>query len=100
MKSVNEQKSEKVQLYAKMNPELVLQDLLLEKYDFRYNLITEQVEFKKKKSDRDTFILLDKRLLNTLCMEVREAGVKCWDKDVLQSSSSKSVAPLLYGYTD
>ena len=84
MKSVNEQKSKSVQLDAKKNPELVLQDLLLEKYDFRYNLITEQVEFKKKKSNRDAFILLDKRLLNTLCMEIREAGVKCWDKDVLR----------------
>ncbi len=66
------------------NPEIYLQKLLNERYDFRYNLITEQVEFRKKSTDKECypFTLLDKRQLNTLCLELLESDVRCWDKDV------------------
>ena len=65
-------------------PEVYLQKLLNERYEFRYNVITEQVEFKMKTNTTqgETFSLLDRRQLNSLCLELLEEGVRCWDKDV------------------
>ena len=30
------------------------------------------------------FCILDKRMLFTLCLEMRESGINCWDKDLLR----------------
>ena len=75
---------EKTMKHTNKNPEVYLQKLLREHYDFRYNLITEQVEFRKKTDgvEPPSFALLDKRQLNTLCLELLESNVRCWDKDV------------------
>ena len=65
------------------SPEVYLQKLLRKNYEFRYNVITEQVEYRTKTGPND-FSLLDKRRINSLCLELMEQGVKCWDKDVLR----------------
>lgn len=59
-----------------------LQDKLSERYEFRYNTLTGQVEYKVKEDSINTFRILDKRMLFTLCLEMRELGVNCWDKDI------------------
>ena len=61
----------------------LLEDLeiyLFKVYDFRFNVLTEQTEYRKK--GESVFHLVDQRVLNTLCMKVRKQGINCWDKDV------------------
>ena len=61
----------------------VLEDLeayLFTRYDFRYNVLTEQAEYRPK--GECDFHLVSQRVLNTLCMEARKQGINCWDKDV------------------
>ena len=53
---------------------------LFKVYDFRFNVLTEQTEYRKK--GESVFHLVDQRVLNTLCMKVRKQGINCWDKDV------------------
>lgn len=103
-----------------------IQEALSTKYEFRYNCITEQVEFRERKinissedsyidienqdnsaieiktnndskiqdknnSDTKEFSLVNKRVLNTLCLELREAGIKCWDQDVQRYINSTRI---------
>lgn len=74
-------------------PEQLLCEKLNEMYEFRYNIITEQVEYRKKTSFpensegiyrlvEEPFSILDKRIMFTICMEIREMGIRCMDKDV------------------
>lgn len=74
-------------------PEQLLCEKLNEMYEFRYNIITEQVEYRKKTSFpknsegiyrlvEEPFSILDKRIMFTIYMEIREMGIRCMDKDV------------------
>lgn len=51
-------------------------------YDFRYNVLSEVNEFRPKGMGMEAFRPLGKRELNALCMEVQEAGIACWDRDL------------------
>ncbi|MCI1648738.1 MAG: DUF3874 domain-containing protein [Bacteroides sp.] len=51
-------------------------------YDFRYNLLTEETEFRPLNSRGEAFQPIGKRDLNTLCLEAHGEGIPCWDKDV------------------
>ena len=86
-KNVSEVKNESVEASMKTetNPRKssLLEDLetyLFAKYDFRFNVLTEQTEYRKK--GECVFHLVDQRVLNTLCMKARKQGINCWDKDV------------------
>lgn len=59
-----------------------LSGYLMSHYDFRYNLISEVNEFRPKGMGIEAFRLLGKRELNALCLEVQEAGIACWDRDL------------------
>lgn len=78
---------------SESKPEQLLCEKLNEMYEFRYNIITEQVEYRKKTSFpknsegiyrlvEEPFSILDKRIMFTICMEIREMGIRCMDKDV------------------
>ncbi|MGL5273861.1 MAG: VapE domain-containing protein, partial [Phocaeicola sp.] len=71
-----------------------IQQELEKEYHFRYNKLTGQVEYSVKRSDvEDTpFQILDKRKLFTLCLEMREKGINCWDKDVQRYLFSSRIA--------
>ena len=58
-------------------------------YDFRFNLLTEQTEYSPK-GKRD-FTLVDQRTLNTFCIDARNEGINCWDKDVSRLMCSKKI---------
>ena len=63
------------------NPKLEdLQNFLSENFDFRYNILTDMPECKPK--DTTTYRMIDKRMMNTLCMEAMMNGVDCKDADV------------------
>ena len=55
---------------------------LQERYDFRYNLLTEETEFRPAGKRGTPFEPIGKRELNTFCMEAHDQGISCWDKDL------------------
>ena len=71
----------------------MLEDLevcLFSNYAFRFNVLTEQTEYRKK--SESVFHLVDQRVLNTLCMKARKQGINCWDKDVSRLLLSQQIA--------
>ena len=63
------------------NPKLEeLQNFLNENFNFRYNVLTDMPECKPKNTT--TYRMIDKRMMNTLCMEAMMNGVDCKDTDV------------------
>ena len=63
------------------NPKLEeLQNFLNENFYFRYNVLTDMPECKPKNTT--TYRMIDKRMMNTLCMEAMMNGVDCKDADV------------------
>ena len=78
----------------------LLEDLeiyLFKVYDFRFNVLTEQTEYRKK--GESVFHLVDQRILNTLCMKVRKQGINCWDKDVSRLLLSEQI-PDFHPFTE
>ena len=74
-------------------PSTVLQRLekfLMSKYDFRFNVLTEQTEYRRK--GEGTFRQVEQRALNTLCIDARSQGINCWDKDVSRLLLSEKIA--------
>ena len=69
-----------------------LEEYLTEMYDFRFNVLTEQVEYRRKEDASGDFRLVDQRALNTFCLEAKTEGVNCWDKDVNRLLCSQKVA--------
>ena len=67
-----------------------LETYLFDRYDFRFNVLTEQSEYAPKGDH--TYQLVDQRTLNTLCIEARAAGINCWDKDVSRLLCSQKIA--------
>ena len=67
-----------------------LEEYLNGNYDFRFNLLTEQPEYRKKGDE--VFAQADQRMLNTFCMEASEQGINCWNKDVSRLLLSKRIA--------
>lgn len=55
---------------------------LLSHYDFRYNQLTEETEFRPADNRDAPFASIGKRELNSFCIEAHEQGISCWDKDL------------------
>lgn len=72
--------------------ETELQEELTRRYDLRYNMVTGQIEFRTKNMSGGVFNILDKRILFTLCLEMRESGINCWDKDIQRFIFSSRIA--------
>lgn len=69
-----------------------LQDYLCGKYDFRYNLLSETTEMREKEEENISYHAVNQRTMNTLCMDAREQGINCWDKDVSRLLNSQKIA--------
>lgn len=68
---------------------LRLQKFLESRYELRFNVLTEEAEFRRKPTDRkkvkkkeEPWHNLDKRWQNTLVLEARAAGICVWDVDM------------------
>ena len=69
----------------KKQPVLLTQhvtDFLKTRYDFRYNMLTEETEFRPSGQCTVSFQRIDKRELNTFCLEAHGEGINCWNKDL------------------
>ena len=53
-----------------------LEKYLFKNYDFRFNVLTEQVEYACKGSEK--YVLADQRTMNTFCIDARNQGINCW----------------------
>jgi predicted P-loop ATPase len=63
------------------NPKLEdLQNFLYANFDFRYNILSDMPECRRKNTT--TYRMIDKRMMNTLSMEAMMNGVDCKDADV------------------
>ena len=88
-----------VKAEAKSRKSSLLDDLegfLFARYDFRFNVLTEQTEYRRK--GEGMFMQVDQRVLNTLCIDARSEGINCWDKDVsrlLHSQKMEDFHPFL-----
>lgn len=51
-------------------------------YDFRYNQLTEEVEFRRAGGVGESFSSVGKRELNSFCLQAHAQGISCWDKDI------------------
>ena len=58
-----------------------LEEFLFGTCDLRYNILTEQQEFRPKGSD-GCFETVTKRVLNSITLDAQAAGIVCWDSDV------------------
>ena len=67
-------------------------DFLQTHYDFRYNLLTEETEFRPEDNRDVAFTPVGKRDLNTFCMEAHQDGISCWDKDLSRYVYSTRIA--------
>ena len=61
-------------------------------YDFRYNVLTEETEFRPIGQMNASFAAVNQRVLNTLCLEAHEAGISCWDRDLSRCIYSTRIA--------
>ena len=103
--SVVENVAKEVSVKTEKNPRKssLLEDLetyLFAMYDFRFNVLTEQTEYRKK--CEGVFHMVDQRVLNTLCMKARNQGINCWDKDVSRLLLSEQIPDFhpFTGYAD
>ena len=75
-----------------IHPSTMLQRLetyLSDKYDFRFNVLTEQTEYAPK--TETSYQMIDQRTLNTFCIDARSHGINCWDKDVSRLLMSQKI---------
>lgn len=61
-----------------------VESFLKSNYDFRYNILTEETEFRSLMHGSEAFSPVNQRVLNTLCLEAHEAGISCWDRDIVR----------------
>lgn len=55
---------------------------LKSRYDFRYNVLTEETEYRLLERMEEGFAPVNQRVLNTFCLEAHESGISCWDRDL------------------
>jgi hypothetical protein len=68
-----------------------LETFLQERIEFHFNLLSEETEYRYKRSEADRFYPVTQRDLNSICMEARRTGIDCWDRDVNRFVYSKEV---------
>ena len=83
--SAEKENKEKKEETERKQPVRLTQEVrafLQKQYDFRYNLLTEETEYRPAGKRGIPFEPVGKRELNTFCMEAHDQGIPCWDKDL------------------
>ena len=65
---------------------------LKSRYDFRYNVLTEETEYRLLERMEEGFAPVSQRVLNTFCLEAHESGISCWDRDLSRCIFSTRIA--------
>lgn len=67
-------------------------EFLSSHYEFRYNIISEQTEFRPINVTDAVFHPVTQRELNSICIDMQRNGIVCWDKDLLRYVNSTKIA--------
>ncbi|MBR0244057.1 MAG: hypothetical protein IJQ38_05700 [Bacteroidaceae bacterium] len=68
-----------------------LQEFLQQRYDLRFNELTNSVEWRRNHSASFAFQALDSRVMNTMIQEAHEIGLKVCDRDMKRFLGSTRV---------
>ena len=61
-----------------------MDEFMKRRYEFRFNLLTSQVECRQRNSFDFYFRPVNKRLMASITMNAQYEGLKLWDKDVVR----------------
>ena len=70
---------------------LQMDEFMKRRYEFRYNTLTTEVEYRERNSFNFYFRPVDKRVLASITMNAMYEGVKMWDRDVIRYLDSDHV---------
>ncbi len=59
-----------------------LESYLKNRYDFRYNELTDETEIRPAGGESAVFEPVSQRMLNSICMDIIAQGIPCWDRDL------------------
>ena len=76
-----------------------LKKYLFINYEFRYNVLTDETEYKEKQSPHSEFRIVGLREQNTFCIDAQTKGINCWDRDVQRFLNSNHI-PGYHPFTD
>lgn len=71
---------------------LAMEDFLSKQYDFRFNNLTEETEYRTRAIPGGRFLPIGQRELNSFCIAARREGLDCWDRDISRYIYSESIA--------
>lgn len=61
-------------------------------FEFRFNLVSEETEYREVNACDNVFYPVTQRELNSFCIEARKNGVECWDRDISRYVNSRNIA--------
>ena len=61
---------------------MLLEEFLQRRYEFRYNAMTEDLEYRIRDSIHFYFKTVDKRVKNSIAISALKEGINVWDRDV------------------
>lgn len=68
-----------------------VEQFLEQRYEFRFNMLTEVTEFRQRENPTGSFRTVGQRELNSLCIAARKKGIDCWDRDVSRYVHSEDI---------
>ena len=68
-----------------------LQDYLTSRYDFRFNVLTEETEYRLTGESVRGFVPLSPREQNSMCLDAHAKGIYCWDRDLSRYVNSAKI---------
>ncbi|WP_278625590.1 VapE domain-containing protein [Parabacteroides gordonii] len=57
-------------------------EFMKRRYEFRYNVLKEDVEFRERRSYHYNFFPISEQALNSISLNAQEEGIPIWDRDV------------------
>lgn len=70
---------------------VAMEDFLQKQYDFRFNKLTEETEYRMRDTSGRYFLPIGQRELNSFCLAARKDGVDCWDRDISRYINSDCI---------
>ena len=70
---------------------LRLEEFLKRRYEFRFNQMTEDLEYRERNSTHFRFNPLNKRVRNSIAINALKEGIQVWDRDIDRFLHSESV---------
>ncbi|MBS6237349.1 MAG: DUF3874 domain-containing protein [Bacteroides sp.] len=70
---------------------LRLEEFMERRYEFRFNTVSNDLEFRQKDSIHFYFQPVDQRARNSISMDALQEGIKVWDRDVNRYLASNRV---------